>query len=560
MTEDAWRDLDLRDERHYGGLVFPCHAERPANLVALIAETVARHAAAEAVIAGARRLTYGELDRLAGTIAGNLAARGIAPGERVALLLGNGAAFPLYAIACLRLGAIAVPLGTRLKEPELAHAINDCGAAVLVHEGEYDANLPALGALPTIRLRIRVDGPEVDAAGIDGVGPDAEPGSAFLTPAAAPSHPAHEEDTAFILYTSGTTGRPKGARLTHLGIIHSAMNFELCLGLGEAERAILTVPAAHVTDLVAILFTMLRRGGCTVMMREFKARDFLALAAAERLTYTLMVPAQYALCLMQPDLVRFDLACWRVGAFGGAPMPEATIAALARTWPRLVLVNGYGATETTSPTAIMPPGLATAHPDSVGRLVPGAGVRVVDDEGAEVPPGAPGEIWIKGPMVVPGYWRNPAADAAEFTPRGPDGGGPDGEGPDGGGPDGGFWHSGDIGSLDAAGFLRVFDRKKDMINRAGYKIYSAEVENVLALHPGIVEAAVLGVPDPVLGERVKAVIVTCDEALTSEDARAFCAARLADYKVPELIALVAGPLPRNANGKLQKSVLRQASG
>jgi acyl-CoA synthetase (AMP-forming)/AMP-acid ligase II len=306
------------------------------------------------------------------------------------------------------------------------------------------------------------------------------------------------------------------------------------------ERAILTVPASHVTGLVAVLFTMLRCGGCTVMMRAFKARDFLALAAAERLTYTIMVPAQYALCLMQPDLAGFDLARWRIGAFGGAPMPEATIAALARTWPELVLVNGYGATETTSPTAIMPPGLNTAHPDSVGQVVPCGAVRIVDDAGQDVAPGEPGEIWIAGPMVVPGYWRNKAADAAEFTE--------------------GFWHSGDIGSLDEAGFLRVFDRKKDMINRAGYKVYSAEVENVLLHHPGIVEAAVIGSPDPVLGERVKAFIRPRDPGLTAAGIREFCAARLADYKVPEFIELVDAALPRNANGKLQKAVLRQPSG
>jgi long-chain acyl-CoA synthetase len=525
-----WPGLDLRSECHYGGRVFSCHADRPRNLLAMLDETVARHAADEALVAGAWRLSYGELDRLARHVAGNLAARGIAPGERVALLLGNGVAFVVYALACLRIGAVAVPLGTRLKAPELDHAINDCAAAALVYEGEYAGSLPPPASLPTLRLRVLVDG----------TAPGAEPGSAFMEPAPCPSHAAQEEDTAFILYTSGTTGRPKGALLTHLGIIHSAMNFALCLGLGPGERAILAVPASHVTGLVAVLFAMLRCGGCTIVMRAFQARDFLVLAAAERLTYTIMVPAQYALCLMQPDLAGFDLARWRVGAFGGAPMQEATIAALARTWPDLVLVNGYGATETTSPAALMPPGLNTAHPDSVGQIVPGGAVRVVDEAGTDVAAGEAGEIWIKGAMVVPGYWRRPAADAAEFTD--------------------GYWHSGDIGSLDAAGFLRVFDRKKDMINRAGYKVYSAEVENVLAHHPGIVEAAIVGVPDPVLGERVKAFVARRDPGLTADAVRRFCAARLADYKVPEIVVLVDAELPRNGNGKLQKALLRRMSG
>jgi long-chain acyl-CoA synthetase len=528
----AWPGLTLRDELHYGDRVLHCHVGRPANLAALFAATVTRHSADEALVAGKRRLTYGELDRLVANVAGNLAAQGIKPGDRIALLLCNCPEFVLHAIAALRIGAIAVPLGARLKAPELEYALNDCGAAALVYESEYAGNLPDPAALPALKLRIL----------IDGMASGAMPGSAFLASAAGrpvPVHRAAEDDAAFILYTSGTTGRPKGALLTHLGIIHSAMNFVACLGLHARERAVLTVPASHVTGLVALLFAMLRCGGCTIMMREFKARDFLALAAAERLTYTLMVPAQYALCLMQPDLAAYDLSSWRIGAFGGAPMPEATIAALARTWPGLVLVNGYGATETTSPTALMPPGLNTAHPDSVGQVVPGGTVRIVDESGRDVCRGEAGEIWIKGAMVVPGYWSRPDADWAEFSD--------------------GFWHSGDIGSLDAAGFLRVFDRKKDMVNRAGYKIYSAEVENVLLHHPGIVEAAIVGSPDPVLGERVKAFIRLRDAALDAAAIRAFCAARLADYKVPELIVLVDAPLPRNANGKLQKAELRRLS-
>src|SRR5712664_3435738 len=212
----AWPDLLLRREHHYGGRVLLCHAERPRNLAALIAETVARHAAEEAIVAGSRRLSYGELDRLSGHVAGNLARHGIGAGDRVALLLCNCPEFVIYLIACLRLGAIAVPLGARLKTPELETALNDCGAAALVYESEYAGNLPDSSALPSLRLRILIDG---SAAG-------AEPGEAFLEPAAIAFHEAREDDTAIILYTSGTTGRPKGAMLTHLGIIHSALNFE----------------------------------------------------------------------------------------------------------------------------------------------------------------------------------------------------------------------------------------------------------------------------------------------------------------------------------------------
>ncbi len=368
--------------------------------------------------------------------------------------------------------------------------------------------------------------------------PGCEPAAELLAPAPRPpTVRVSEEDTAVILYTSGTTGRPKGAMLTHLGIIHSLITFRRCLGLGPGARAVLAVPATHVTGLVAVLLAMASVGGVTVLMRAFDAGEFLALAEAERLSYTVLVPAQYMLCLMEPRLAEVNLSHWRIGAFGGAPMPEAAIAALAERLPRLTLVNAYGATETTSPTTIMPPGETAAHLNSIGQVVPCGEVRVVDAEGGDVPTGEAGELWIKGPMVVPGYWGKPDATAANFSR--------------------GFWRSGDVGSIDADGFVRIHDRLKDMINRAGYKIYSAEVENVLSHHEGVLECAVVGRPDPVLGERVQAFVRPRDGTVTAEEIRRFCAARMADYKVPEIVELVAEPLPRNPNGKLQKAVLRE---
>jgi long-chain acyl-CoA synthetase len=510
----------LREERHFDDRVFPCYAARPSSVHALFAAMVARHPKNECVVAGATRWSYRALDEAASRVAGGLAARGIGKGDRVALLLGNTAEFPLFLLACARMGAIAVPLSVRLKAPELDYALNDCGAVALVLEAALAETLPTRDRLPLLRHLLVAGRDIVDAAPLAPV-------------------PVGEEEVAVILYTSGTTGRPKGAMLTHLGIVHSAMNFANCVELGPPDRAVLAVPASHVTGLAGVFFSTLSVGGCTVFMRQFKTREFLALASAERLTYTVMVPAQYAFCLMDPELAGFDLSSWRIGCFGGAPMPEATIAALAARLPDLVLVNGYGATETTSPSVIMPLGENVSRPDSIGQAVPCCTVRVVGEDGEDVPPGAPGELWIKGPHVVPGYWNRPDANAAEFTD--------------------GFWHSGDIGSRDADGYLRVFDRKKDMINRAGFKIYSAEVENTLALHPGVAESAVIGVPDPVLGERVKAVVFPRDPVPTAEELRAFCAERLADYKVPEVFEFAREPLPRNVNGKLQKALLRGAA-
>jgi O-succinylbenzoic acid--CoA ligase len=258
--------------------------------------------------------------------------------------------------------------------------------------------------------------------------------------------------------------------------------------------------------------------------------------AAERVTHTLMVPAMYTLCLMDPAFDGEKLARWRIGGYGGAPMPVSAIDALADRLPGLTLVNAYGATETTSPTTMMPPGLTRDHADTVGVPLPCADVRVMDDDGRELPAGETGELWIAGPMVVPGYWDNPEATQAAFT--------------------GGYWHSGDLGSVDADGFVRLFDRKKDMLNRGGFKIYSVEVENTLMALPGVVEAAIVGRPCPVLGERVHAFIHAPGVAHDDEAVRAHCRAQLTDYKVPETITWADAPLPRNAGGKLLKRALR----
>jgi acyl-CoA synthetase (AMP-forming)/AMP-acid ligase II len=271
-------------------------------------------------------------------------------------------------------------------------------------------------------------------------------------------------------------------------------------------------------------------------MPTFKAADFLALAARESMTHTLMVPAMYNLCIRHPDFDGRSLSSWRIGAYGGAPMPVTVIEQLAREVPSLTLMNCYGSTETTSPSTLMPEGHTHAHVDTVGVPLACVDMRVMDDDGREVPVGTDGEIWIKGPMVVSGYWDNPQATRDSFTA--------------------GFWHSGDIGSIDEAGYVRVVDRKKDMINRGGYKIYSAEVENVLYSHPAVRECAVVSKPCPVLGERVHAFIYSDTLETSEEELAAFCRPRLTDYKVPETWTLVAESLPRNANGKLMKRQLR----
>jgi O-succinylbenzoic acid--CoA ligase len=523
-----WSDVPpIRPETHFGRAL-RCFADRAPNLNAMFADTVARHRDREALVDGAQRLDYAKLDRIADRLAGHFHRLGLARADRIALYLGNEREFVHALLATLRLGAIAVPVNVREQRPELAFILNQCSAKAIVFDATLIDRLPAPADVPALSVRLSVGGAVPGALAFDEQLETHSP--------EAPRADPDGEEPAVILYTSGTTGRPKGAMLTHLNVIHSVLHYGFCMRLTSADRSLLAVPASHVTGLVAITLAMFAVGGCVVMLREFKARAFLELGARERVTHTLVVPAIYNLCLRDPDFGRFDLSAWRVGGFGGAPMPEGTIRALAARLPGLTLMNAYGATETTSPTTIMPMGRQAANLDSVGAVVPCGDVRVMDDSGREVAAGESGELWIAGPMVVPGYWDNPEATAREF--------------------EGGYWKSGDLGSIDASGFVRVFDRKKDMVNRGGYKVYSAEVESVLSLHPAVVESALVAVPDPVLGEKTHAFVVTRDAAYTAELLRAHCAQHLADYKVPDFFTLRSEPLPRNANGKLLKRALR----
>ena len=517
----------MRLEARFGDRVVPVFCERPKTIWAMVEEAVARNPDGEALVCGDRRMTWREVISTSAQIGAGLRAKGLGRGDRVAVLLGNRIDFVLALYAAAHQGLVTVLLSTRQQKPEIAYVLANCGARLLIHEASLSDRLPDAQDVPELTHRIAVDD-NASLSEFSGLA-DCAPGEAAAD--------VGEEDTAMILYTSGTTGRPKGAMLAHCNIIHSAMLYETCMGLTPKDRSIAAVPLGHVTGVVVNIMSMARCAGALIIMAEFKAAAYLKLAAAERVTYTVMVPAMYNLCLLQADFDSYDLSSWRIGGYGGAPMPIATIERLAVKVPGLKLMNAYGATETTSPSTLMPGDLTAAYIDSVGLPCPGARIAVMDGRGCELPRGEVGEIWIHGAQVIKGYWNNPAATAESFT--------------------GGFWHSGDLGSIDADNFLRVFDRQKDMINRSGLKIYSAEVESVLAGHDSVVESAIIAKPCPVLGERVHAVVVTRNN-VTSEALRTWCAERLSDYKVPETIVLTTEPLPRNANGKVMKRVLREA--
>ncbi|HJU31759.1 MAG TPA: AMP-binding protein, partial [Hyphomicrobiaceae bacterium] len=321
----------MRHEQHFGNRLVRCFAERPRNAYELLASAAARRPDGEALVCGNERLTYREFEGAVARCAAGLTAVGIAKGDRVAMLLGNGIAFPILLFAALRIGAIAVPMSVREQSQGLAYMLRHCGARLLVCDADVAERVPDPVAVPHLMRRVLI-----------------EPGASYRdmalladAPGGAPAM-AEEEDTAIILYTSGTTGQPKGAMLAHLGICHSALHYECCMGLNSGDRAIAAVPLSHVTGIVALIVAMVRAAATLIIMPAFKAGDFLRLAARERMTHSLMVPAMYNLCLLEPGFEPAGHAAWRVGAYGGAPMAPSTIARFGELLPGLSLMNAYG--------------------------------------------------------------------------------------------------------------------------------------------------------------------------------------------------------------------------
>ena len=495
------------------------------------------------------RLTFAEVHTRVGAVAAGLAAAGVGPGDRVALAAANSPDWLVAFWATLVLGAISVPLNAWWKGEELGFALGDCGARVVVCDERRRRLIEGHAAAPTLE-RIVVFGDDFEALAatpVEGGTPGADT-------------PIDEDDVAVLLYTSGTTGKPKGSIQTHRSTIANFMNLSVrtlaatMASQGRdpdgAQRSrktsqtawLLVVPLFHVTGLFTCAVPQVVIGGKIVFMPPGRFEADAAMAAIEDEEVTILsgVPTVMQRILASPNLGKWDLTTVAQVSYGGAPSPASLRADLARHMPWLSgggPLTAYGLTETAGVVAVNSGDDFAAKPDSVGPPVPTIEVRVVGPDGEDVPPGERGEIWAKGPIVSPGYWDRPEANAETFTE--------------------GWLHTGDVGKVDADGFVYVLDRAKDVIIRAGENVYCAEVEDVLSRHPDIVEAALVGVPDADLGEKVKAVVVArSGTAPDAGDLRAFCAEHLADFKVPEVMEVVADPLPRNPSGKVLKSVLR----
>lgn len=484
----------------------------------LVGELLTRAADAfperEAVVAGPRRLTYRELDGLARRLAAALHAAGVRRGQMVGLHLPNCPEFVAAYFAVVRLGATVVPVNPLYKPDELGYILNDAEAVGVVTAAPLAPLVRAAGgrAWPVEEL-LAAGGPEAPEPALD-------PG-----------------DVCACLYTSGTTGRPKGALLTHANLTFDVEACLAVLAVEQEERFLTAIPLFHAFGGTVCMLLPARLGACSVMLERFRPESALELIQRERVTIWPGVPGFYAAILAAvKDPGAFDLRSLRLAVTGGAPMPVEVLRRFEATFGCTVL-EGDGPTET-SPVAYVNPVHGVRKPGSVGLPLPGVEVRVVDADDRPLPPGEVGEICVRGPNVMKGYWKRPEETAEVLR--------------------GGWLHTGDLGRLDPDGYVFIVDRKKDLILVGGLNVYPREVEEVLHAHPAVAEAAVVGRPDPVRGELVVACVVLRPGAeATAGELIGWCRARLASYKCPRRVELRT-ELPRNATGKVVKEQLRQA--
>ena len=478
-------------------------------------------------LSSGRSHSYQGLNQRAEALAGWLQKQGAGPRTRVAILAHNCAEFFELEFACGKIGAIAVPLNWRLTEPELAYILNDCTPQVLLH----DATLSQLAG--NLQTRCRIDA----LLAIDEGSPDSSYERALAE--AFPCHPvlSTHDDIAMIMYTSGTTGHPKGAEITH------RMNFYNCVNLGIPARIspdtvqLVVLPLFHTGGMNCYANPVLHAGGQIFLMREFDPGAALRVLgdAALGVTHIFAVPAPYQFMMQHPEFADTDLSRLQLAGVGGAPCAEAILT----TWMNrgVDMVQGWGMTETSPGGTALDAGDAVRKLGSAGKPLMHTEVKIVNEAGDSVARDEVGELLIKGPNVTPGYWNNPQATEEAFID--------------------GWLKTGDAARFDDEGFIYIVDRWKDMYISGGENVYPAEVENVLYQLPEVAEAAIVGVPDPRWGETGLAALVLKPEAMLNEEAViAHCLANLAKFKIPKQVVFIEA-LPRNATGKVLKRELRE---
>ncbi len=477
-------------------------------------------------LATGRQHTYQAFDRRIARLAGSFRSRGIGPGDRIAVLAPNTTDTFEVQFACGRIGAIFVPLNWRLANPELRAILADCAPAMLVYDLEFADRAGEFGDIGGIGQLVSL-GPVFERMAADGLPLD-QPLAATL------------DDISTILYTSGTTGRPKGAIITHGMNFWNTVHSMSLAGVARSTVFLCLLPLFHTGGLNVFSYPVFQVGGTVVIMRSFDPGEALRLIGdpAVGITHLFGVPANYQFMGQHPQFAETDMSRLAFAGVGGAPTPDAIL----QVWQNqgTVLQQGYGMTETSPLVLVLDKEDAVRKAGSAGKPVLNMESRVAGDNGADVPPGTIGELWVKGPNITKGYWNQPEVTAASFTD--------------------GWLHTGDAALVDDEGYYFIVDRWKDMYISGGENVYPAEVENVLYQNEWIAEAAVIGIPDTRWGQVGRAVVVVkSGRTMTEDEVVAHCAANLARYKLPQSVVFT-DALPRNATGKVHKPTLRREFG
>jgi acyl-CoA synthetase (AMP-forming)/AMP-acid ligase II len=500
------------------------------NIGHFLTKRAYRDATTEAIfdVASDRRFSYEQLNGRANQAANALLGSGVTKGDRVGLLLMNGVEFVETFFAVAKIGAVNVPLNWRLVADELEFILKDSGTTVLVFSKEFAevcAELASRGDKTDITTWIQVEG---------------EPGDGVISydewvGAASPNEVeagGDGDDHVFIMYTSGTTGLPKGVIHSHNTVMWSILTGTATLDFRLGDRFLNSLPLFHVGALNPVLSNVYA-GGSTVLMKAFDPTESWRLISEEHINSTLMVPAMLQFMQMTFDAEAYDLSTLRWVLSGAAPVPVSLIEAYSALGVEIHQV--YGLTETCGPGCVIIGDDATTKVGSTGRAFFHGDVRVVREDGTDCDPGESGEVLLRGPNIMVGYWNRPEATAETIVD--------------------GWLHTGDAGILDQDGYLTIVDRIKDMLISGGENVYPAELENVLLGHENVADAGVIGVPSKTWGESPLAVIVKKDD-VSAEDIMEYCNAKLAPFKRIKVVEFVE-VIPRNPSGKILKRVLRE---
>jgi long-chain acyl-CoA synthetase len=497
------------------------------TLVEMFGKSVGRVPDRSAIRFRDRRMTYGELDAAARTVGALLRQAGVRPGERVVLVLPNLPEFGAGYLGILMAGAVVVPLNPLLKAEEVRYVLEDSGASAMAC---LQAGIPlAQAAREGLGRRVPI---LVLDAPAEGAGD-----CSLLTPPPnlppLPPSPHQAGDVAVCLYTSGTTGRPKGALLTHANLIANLDSFREVLHLTEEDVFLAVLPLFHAYGGTVLFLEPLSLGAGIVVEPRFSPDAVLKAIVEHRVTLFAGVPTMYAVLAATPR-PSADFSALRLCISGGAPLPAEVLHAFEAQYG-IPIYEGYGPTECAPVLTVNPP-FGRRKIGSVGPPIPRVELRVVDNLGKPLPPGEVGEIVARGPNVMQGYLNRPEETGVALRD--------------------GWYHTGDLGRVDQDGYYFIVDRKTDLILVGGLNVYPREVEQVLCSHPGVAEAAVIGVPDPVRGESPKALIILRDgAAVSTQEIVQWCRQRLANYKVPRSVVVVSD-LPRTVTGKILKSEIR----